>query len=119
MDGESLGLIAIFLPHVVGGIFLGWRLLPRGARDELRGWWRSDGGDGGQERPGPGRGPRDDADGAVVPPDVPLPTAGPASTRLREPGRLADRVPGPSRRPAHPADPTREPVPTRERDPTG
>lgn len=71
----------------------------------------SDGGGGSPRRP-------------PVPPEaprggIPLPDALPARARLREPGRLAERVPRRERRPARepartpPRDPHRSPVRTR------
>ncbi|MDX8150468.1 hypothetical protein SK069_02590 [Patulibacter brassicae] len=111
MDGETIGLLAIFVPHAVGGVVLGWRLLPKGARDELASWWRdADDGDGGLRRPRPSA-PRGGDDGAPLPDPIPLPDAAPAGVRLREPGRLADRRPAPERRPHH------EPLPVPERRP--
>jgi hypothetical protein len=101
MDTESLGLLAIFLPHAVGGVFLGWRLLPRSAREELRGWFRED--DGGTPGPEPGRPPS----GGGASSEPPLPSAAPSGVRLREPGRLGERLPGQPRRPRHPAAPER------------
>ncbi len=104
MDTESLALLLVFLPHALGGVFLGWRLLPREARGELRGWFREDGG-GGSPLPTP-----------VVPhggggTGAPLPDAGASAVRLREPGRLADHRPVPPRRPSHPVEPLRKPTP--------
>jgi hypothetical protein len=98
MDTESVSLLAIFVPHALCGAFLAWRLMPRSAREELRGWFRED--DGGTPRPIPDRPRSGGGDG--IPP---LPGAAPSVVRLREPGRLADRVPAPPRRPAHPATP--------------
>jgi hypothetical protein len=100
MDPESFGVLALFLPHAIGGVFLGWRLLPKSARDELRGWFREDDGDAPAPRPADPR----SGGGASEPP---LPSAAPSGVRLREPGRLGDRLPGPSRRPQHPAAPER------------
>lgn len=111
MDAETIGVLAIFVPHVAGGLFLGWRLLPRGARDELTSWWRDvDDGDGGLRGRRPPR-PRSGGDGVDPRPadPLPLPDAAPSAVRLREPGRLAERLPAPPRRP-HPAPPEREPV---------
>ncbi|WP_210492716.1 hypothetical protein [Patulibacter sp. SYSU D01012] len=105
MGTEAIALLAIFLPHAVGGAYLGWRLMPRDAREEIRGWFRDD--DGGTPRPAPVA-PR--GGGGSEPP---LPTAAPSAVRLREPGRLADRLPAPPRRPRHPARPA-EPARTEE-----
>lgn len=111
MDGEAVALLVIFLPHAVGGAFLGWRLMPKGAREELRSWWRDAGDDGGGGGPGVPRvaGPRPGGGGS----EPPLPDATPSPVRLRQPARLADRVPPPARRPAHPPQPQR--APQRER----
>lgn len=106
MDTESVALLAIFLPHGIAGAFLAWRLLPRDARQELRGWFRED--DGGTPRPRPDA-PRSGGGGG----EPPLPAAAPSAVRLREPGRLADHVPGPPRRPSHPAIPERVREPQR------
>lgn len=109
MDTESVALLAIFLPHGVAAAFFAWRLMPKDARRELRGWFKDDG-DGGTRGPAPVR-PRRGGGGA----EPPLPTAAPSAVRLREPGRLADHVPAPSRRPSHP--PTPAPAPERVEDP--
>jgi hypothetical protein len=109
MDTESVALLAIFLPHGIAGVFFGWRLMPKDARRELRGWFKDDE-DGGSTRPIPVR-PRGGG-GAAEPP---LPSAAPSAVRLREPGRLADQVPAPARRPSHP--PTPAPLPERVTEP--
>jgi hypothetical protein len=107
MDSESLALLVIFLPHAIGGIFLGWRLLPAEARGELRGWWRDD-----DDGPPPSRPPVPQSGSGGNEP--PMPDAVPSPVRLREPGRLADRVPAPARRPEHPpVVPERKPEPQR------
>jgi len=103
MDTESVALLAIFLPHGIAAAFFAWRLMPKDARRELRGWFKDDG-DGGSPKPAPVR-PRRDGGGG----DPPLPTATPAAFRMREPGRLADQAPAPARRPAH------KPVPAPDR----
>ena len=64
----------------------------------------SDEGNGGGNdrlRPRNSDGPRDGG--------LPLPDAQPARVRLREPARLADLIPGPSRRPVHEPAPVRGP----------
>jgi hypothetical protein len=106
MDTEVVALLAIFLPHGIAGVFFAWRLMPKDARRELGGWFKGDD-DGGSRRPVPVR-PRTDGGGG----EPPLPSAAPSAVRLREPGRLADAVPAPPRRPSHP------PVPERVREPT-
>jgi hypothetical protein len=72
-----------------------------------------------RDRPEPPRRPGDGSDGGGgqrLPPDpqppsrpggIPLPDAQPARVRLRERGRLADRIPGRPRRPAR--EPERQP----------
>lgn len=105
MDTESFALLVVFLPHALGGMFLGWRLLPREARAELRGWFRED--DGGGSPPPEPVTPQGGG-GTGTPP---LPDAGASPVRLREPGRLSDHRPASPRRPAHPVEPQRTPTP--------
>jgi hypothetical protein len=50
--------------------------------------------------------------GGGVPAPAPLPDAAPSPVRLREPGRISEGYPKPSRRPAH--APERTPAPSRE-----
>lgn len=109
MDTESLALVAIFLPHGIAGAFFAWRLMPKDAKQELRGWFKDEG-EGGTRKPVPVR-PKGGGGGA----EPPMPSAAPSSVRLREPGRLADHTPAPARRPAHP--PTPVPVPDRVHEP--
>lgn len=107
MDGASIALVVLVLPHLIGGVFLGWWILPASAKRELRGWFRDD---GGGERPSD----RPDAPlGGGGRSNVPLPDASPAAVRMREPGRLGDARPVPRRRPQHPVEPDRhrEPLP--------
>ncbi len=107
MDLQSIALLVLVVPHVIGGVFLGWWILPVSARQELRGWFREDDGgiDPARRPPAPGGG------GAGS--SLPLPDAVPAVARMRQPGRLGDAVPPPARRPLHPVDPERR----RERQP--
>lgn len=107
MGVESVALLVLVLPHLIGGVFLAWWILPSSAKHELRGWFRDEGG-------GEHRSPR------PVPPssgggrsNVPLPDAAPAAVRMREPGRLGDGRPIPRRRPQHPVEPEprRQPQP--------
>ena len=68
--------------------------------------------DGGSDSGGGGGGPRK----PPVPPNppgpgIPMDDAQPAPVRLRAPGRLADQVPAPTRRPSHP-DRRRERTPS-------
>jgi len=92
---ELVALTLTVLVHFVGLGALVYVLL-QGENLDWRSWWPRD--DDGPEPPAP-----------VGPP--PLPDAEPGRARLREPGRLADAYPPPSRRPAH------APVPARERTP--
>ncbi|MFA4927319.1 MAG: hypothetical protein WC558_02295 [Patulibacter sp.] len=111
MDAPSIALFVLFLPHVIGGVFLGWWILPASAKEELRGWFRED--DGGVS---PSGGPPEPGGSGSRAPLLPLPDASPSAVRMREPGRLQDNVPAAPRRPLHPpvpADPERrrEPQP--------
>jgi len=94
--------------HLIGFVCVAVLLLPAlredpGAQGPLddgdEGWGR--GPSAPPERPSPPRG------------GIPLPDAVPAGVRLREPGRIGDRVPGRERRPVR--EPARRPV----RSPTG
>lgn len=105
MDTEAIALIAIFLPHGIAAVFFAFRLMPKDARRELRGWFKDDG-DGGTPKPVPVR-PRRGGGGG----EPPLPSAAPSAVRMREPGRLADGTPAPPRRPSHPPAPAPERVP--------
>jgi hypothetical protein len=102
MSAQFIAIGLTLLVHVLGAVFLVWAMI--GPDDDvhgLRDWWPRD--DDGREPPPP---PEPDAG----PGGLPLPTAGPSPVRLREPGRLADAHPAPTRRPEHP----RHPVPERE-----
>jgi hypothetical protein len=91
-------LVALGLTVLVHFIGLGALVyfLVEGDNIDWRSWWPGD-----DDGPGP---PAPDG-----PP--PLPDAMPSRARLREPGRLADAYPPPTRRPAH------APAPAREREP--
>lgn len=104
MGLESVALLVLVLPHLIGGAFLAWWILPASAKHELRGWFRDDEDGGGGERPSPGPGAPTGGGGRS---NVPLPDAWPAAVRMREPGRLGDGRPGPRRGPQHPAEPER------------
>jgi len=74
----------------------------------------------GESDDGWGRGPKTPPKPPVPPRGgIPLPDAVPASVRLREPGRLSERLPSRERRPAR--EPARQPArtPTRTRSATG
>ncbi len=101
MGLESVALLVLVLPHLIGGVFLAWWILPASAKHELRGWFRDD--EGGEHAP---RRP-DAPSGGGGRSNVPLPDAGPASVRMREPGRLGDGRSQPRRRPQHPVEPER------------
>jgi hypothetical protein len=105
VDRPTLALLLTFLVHVLGIAALFWLALD-GSRFDWRGWWPGDdGGDGGSEPPSaPGGGPGGDG--------LPLPSAEPATLRLRTAHeRLAD-VRRRTRRPVHAPEPgrTREPA---------
>ena len=87
--------------HIFGFVAVGLLMLPA-LRDD-----NSDtGDDSGNSDDGWGNRPNVKPDPSRWPGGgIPLPDAEPASVRLREPGRLADKVPPPERRPA------REPAP--------
>lgn len=92
----------MFLIHVVGICVLFGTLLRSDGGGGWRSWWpHDDGGGGGGSGPGP----------ESRPPGPPLADAEPSAARLREPGRIADAQPRPSRRPQH----APERVPQRER----
>jgi hypothetical protein len=104
VESETAFIAVITGFHVLGLVLLGLMLwmafrsdAPTPPRDEDSG-----GGEG-----GPGRPP--DPDPVAPSGGLPLPDAGPARVRLREPARLGDLLPASQRRPAH--------VPGREREP--
>jgi hypothetical protein len=110
----SLEVIAIALTvivHFIGAIVLIWAIVG----DEEIDWrgmlWPGDD-DGGGGGPGfePPRSGDDGGGGGMLAP--PLADAAPSRIRLREPGRIADAHPRPTRRPAHVPEraPAREPV---------
>ena len=104
MTGEVLALALTLGVHVLGACAL-IGVLMRDSGTHMRDFWPSDGDDD-----GPGRDPQPQGfDPAPGGRGVPLPDAEPAPVRLREPGRLGDAYPRPTRRPAH--APEREPTP--------
>ncbi|HLM50166.1 MAG TPA: hypothetical protein VK279_06435 [Solirubrobacteraceae bacterium] len=110
MEGEAAFIALITAFHVVGGALLGGMLWSAFRRDA--------GGSRGEDEGDDGRGnvrPPDGRPGGPGPDGVPLPDARPARVRLRDGERLADLLPGPDRRPAHPPAPA--PDPAREREP--
>lgn len=108
MDAPSIALFVLVLPHLIGGAFLGWWILPASAKHELRGWFRDD--DGGSHPSSPPPAPTSGGGRSILP----MPDASPSAVRMREPGRLLDVVPAPARRPAHPVEPERPREPQRQ-----
>jgi hypothetical protein len=108
---EVIALAITVLVHILGAGVLIWGMLGEG--DERPNWrdlWpRDDEGGGGPPAEPPER-PSGGGDRMPVPL---LPESGPASVRLREPGRLGEAHPRPARRPEHVPEPRR--VPARER----
>lgn len=105
---EFVALALTLLVHVLGAGLLIWGMLDRGPGDGRGG--RPPRGDGPGGR-GPDGGP---AEPAGPPPGggrspLPLPTTQPSRLRMRERGRIAERCPGPGRRPAHDPRPRRAP----------
>jgi hypothetical protein len=111
MADETLLVALLGGLHLLGFGFAAVLLLPL-LRDERvlplarRGEEEDDGGGGNDRlRPLPPSGPRGGG--------LPLPDAIPARVRLREPGRLADLLPGRARRPAHVPAPSPSRAPAR------
>jgi hypothetical protein len=89
--------------HLIGFLCVAVLLLPALREDPDNGQSFDDGDDGG------GRPPRRPPTQPSPPRGgIPLPDAVPAAVRLREPGRLGDRLPGRERRPSR--EPVRTPV---------
>jgi hypothetical protein len=105
MTGELVALGLTLVVHLLGAAVL-VLFIARSTGADLWGWWPGDDDGRGPEPKPSSPAPRDDG--------LPLPDAVPAARRLREPERLADAYPRPSRRPAHP-EPAR--APERERQP--
>jgi hypothetical protein len=101
VTGEVLALTLTVVVHIIGAAGL-VAVIVRNEEVDWRSWWpRDDDGPAGPEAPEP---PPAGGD------RLPLPGAAPSGVRLREPGRLADGYPRPSRRPAHAPEPEREPA---------
>ena len=101
MGGPEAALLLTFVVHVVGVVVLIWAIIAgQDDRPDWRRWWYGD--DEGDE-PAP-KAPSPGGDG------LPLPDARQATLRMREPARLADGYPAPSRRPAREPAPSREPA---------
>jgi hypothetical protein len=98
---ELLAIALTFFVHVIGAGVLVWALLDDDREDagSWRDWWPKD------REPEPPTAPPGPAGGAAGTP--PLPDAAPSPVRLREPGRIGERMPAPARRPVHPAAPER------------
>ena len=110
MSLEVVAILLTLVVHVLGAMVLVLVLLDGGTID-----WRGTLFPRDDDGRGPGwEPPSDDArpggDGAADPP--PLPDAAPSPVRLREPGRIREGYPRPTRRPAHLPEraPAREPV---------
>jgi hypothetical protein len=100
-------LIALFGGlHAIGLALVAVLLLMVFRAETVRPWRPPDDGDGdeggGNDRVPPRRSDEPGGGG------LPLPDAAPARVRLRDHGRLADRLPGPARRPAR--EPRRTPA---------
>lgn len=105
---ETLSLLLIFVVHVAGAAWLVSRMLGDEGWSQLRDWFPGDDGTP------PDDDPRGDLpDGGSPRRELPLPSAEPSTVRLREPGRLADQRPRPTRRPEHEPAPAPVPAPAR------
>lgn len=94
MSSELAALVILTGVHIAGfGVFLVLLLSSGGGEDD-------GGDDGGGPPPSPPERPTAPPGGSL-----PLPDARPARARLRGHGRLADHLPRPARRPAHPVRP--------------
>jgi hypothetical protein len=109
----TLEVVAILLTVIVH--FLGAMVLVKVLLDGEQIDWRNVLFPGDDDGPGPGfdpppTDPGPDGVGILAP--TPLPDAAPSPVRLREPGRIGEGYPRPTRRPAHaPArTPEREPA---------
>ncbi len=104
-SGPVISILVLTLVHFAAFGLLFWHLAGREIFQTFRIPAEGEGGGGSPaEAPEPGD-PSGDRDGAL-----PLPDAGPAPVRLREPGRIAEGYPRRERRPAH--EPERRPAPT-------
>lgn len=111
MSLEVVAILLTLIVHVLGAMVLVGVLL-NGEQIDWRGLlFPGDDDHGG----GPGFDPPpsdDGGDGGGVLAPTPLPDAAPSPVRLREPGRIGEGYPRPTRRPAHPPQrtPEREPA---------
>ncbi len=105
MAGDAQLMLWIAAVHVVGLLCVGVLLIPALRENEVAPQRRSDG----ESDDGWGRGPKPPPTPPPPPRGgIPLPDADPARVRLREPGRLADKLPSRERRPIR--EPDRQPV---------
>ncbi len=104
MSGPVAAILLTVIVHIVAFVLL-FAMMGRDILD----FFRSGGGGGG----GGGGGPWPDPEPVIDPgpsgDGVPLPDADPATVRLREPGRIAERYPRRPRRPDHAPEPQRAP----------
>ncbi len=111
MTLEVVAILLTLVVHVLGAMVLVGVLL-NGEKVDWRGLLFP-----GDDGPGPGfddpPAPPDPSGGGTLAP-APLPDASPSPVRLREPGRLGESYPRPTRRPAHPPQRTPAPPPSRE-----
>lgn len=101
-----LAMVLLFVVHLAGIVVL-VSMMGRDVLEMFRISPYSEDDDGGQPPAGDPVVPTPPSGGGL-----PLPDAEPAPVRLREPGRLTDHRPRPTRRPAHPPlpAPSREPA---------
>lgn len=112
-DGQAEEIVAlalVFVVHVIGGAMLVWALLDDRQHRAWRRRWGWGGGPGDDDDRPMSPGPRGGGRAATLP--LP-PDAAPSRVRLRQPARVADGYPRPSRRPDH--LPAPEPTPARRR----
>ncbi|HEU4976885.1 MAG TPA: hypothetical protein VFT50_17480 [Baekduia sp.] len=108
MTVEVVALVITVVVHFIGAGVLVWALLD-GDFDWRELWPRDDDGRGGGGPDAPSADDPGDGGGVLAP--TPLPDAAPSPVRLREPGRIGERYPRPTRRPEH--APERPRVPER------
>ena len=102
MSGPVLAILLTAVVH-----FIGFGLLFALLGQEMIGFFRGDGSDGGDGGlwPEP-EAPSDPGPGGI---GIPLPDADPSAVRLREPGRISEHYTKRPRRPAHTPEPQRVP----------
>lgn len=108
MTVELIAIGMTLLLHILGALVLVWALLD-GEKIDWRGLWPRD--DDGPDGPDWSPEPPSPTGGTVLP--LPLPGAEPSGVRLREPGRIGDAKPRPTRRPEHAPEHPRPRVPER------